>query len=324
MENAKISIAVVGLGQRGISHLAALARDPRFAVAAVCDQAAAARRAAGVSVFKSLPELDLALRRNLHVLVEKPFVLAASRAQRLLAKAASAERVLMVGPHMLYDDRIRKIRTIIESQELGKISKVNAYQSHDWGGRKPPTWFLDSAKSGGGTIVDNTTHFLALFELLLGSVATVQVTASAARYRTVEDTAIISLSFASGVVGAIETSWIDPLGRRSGLRIAGAKAVLEMADSNLGSVLTVSRYREDGAYNRAVTEQVYAPVGIERRRPLQAHGEVTALGSMLAAFADRINRRQFERQHDLGNPLRVVQLVEACYRSLRLGRSVRV
>ncbi|WP_443027319.1 Gfo/Idh/MocA family protein [Sphingomonas sp. LR61] len=76
------------------------------------------------------------------------------------------------------------------------------------------SWFTEPELSGGGAIVDHVVHIADLLEGLMGS-APVTVTAVANRTlhaaRAQAETAgLVTITYANGVVAAIDCSWSKP------------------------------------------------------------------------------------------------------------------
>ncbi|GAA5160079.1 Gfo/Idh/MocA family oxidoreductase [Viridibacterium curvum] len=67
-----------------------------------------------------------ALEAGKHVLCEKPIALTARQARDMGAAAKHADRLLMEAFMYRYTDRIRQVRTVLASGELGVIRHVNA------------------------------------------------------------------------------------------------------------------------------------------------------------------------------------------------------
>ena len=121
-----------------------------------------------------------ALRRDLHVLLEKPMVLRADHARELLQTAAARDRQIIVGYPWHYNDQVNRARDWIASGAIGNLLYVHSlFASIVWelyrgepeavademGYTVNPTGrdtYSDPALSGGGQGVTQITHSGAL------------------------------------------------------------------------------------------------------------------------------------------------------------------
>jgi predicted dehydrogenase len=135
------------------------------------------------------------------------------------------------------------LQKLLVEQELGSPRYVQASFGYDLRLWRPETDYRESysaqAALGGGILLD-AVHELDYLTWLLGPVES--VTAELGRVSEleidVEDTALLILRFASGVLGAVDLNYIDPAYRR-GCIIVGSEAVASW-DWN-ASTIAVSR-----------------------------------------------------------------------------------
>jgi predicted dehydrogenase len=225
-----VKLAVMGAGLIGKRHAEAIAADPGAVLAGIVDPAPAAREVAaafGAGWFVSLADL-LAVERpdgiviatpnQLHVangleavaagipaLVEKPIADDARAGEDLVAAAERAGVPLLVGHHRRYNPMIRKAKEIIEAGRLGRILTL----SGSFWLMKPDDYFEAPWRraEGAGPVLTNLIHDVDLFRYLCGDVVAVQAQSSnAVRGHAVEETAVIILRFASGVLGTVNVS----------------------------------------------------------------------------------------------------------------------
>ncbi|MFD0981878.1 Gfo/Idh/MocA family protein [Tropicimonas aquimaris] len=226
----RVRIAVIGAGLIGYRHIAAVrhAKGVELAGFVEPDEATRARgEATGATGFASLEALlssggadgvIVAVPNQIHevvasdcidaglpVLVEKPLTDDISSGERLLRKAREAGIPVLTGHHRRHNPLIRKALEIVRSGDLGQLSTVQAQ-----------TWFLKPdryfdvgwrRKKGAGPVYLNLIHDIDLLQAFCGPVATVQAMESnAVRGYEVEETAVILLRFASGLLGTVNVS----------------------------------------------------------------------------------------------------------------------
>ena len=170
-----------------------------------------------------------ALRRGLHVLVEKPMARRTAEALDMAHAAREAGVHLVVGFQYRFDPRTEAIRRQIEAGVLGRILYVRCQALRRRGLPNRPGG-LSRDLSGGGPLIDIGVHVLELAHWLMGSPR--PVAASAATYTThgdrpmqalckwphwdwrtctVEDLAVGQVRFNDGATLAIETSYASHL-----------------------------------------------------------------------------------------------------------------
>jgi scyllo-inositol 2-dehydrogenase (NADP+) len=187
-----VSVVCIGAGwATGERHLPALTRDRRVRVVGIIDThldraQALARRFdvpnAGASLdvpwladancvtigappYEHGDLVEQALRRGLHCLCEKPFVLPSRRAVELAAVARDERLVLAVVHNFQFARSGRRLFELVESGKLGTIGAVYGVQLSNKR-RRLPHWHGDLP---GGLFVDEAPHLLYLIRRLLGT-----------------------------------------------------------------------------------------------------------------------------------------------------------
>jgi len=145
-----------------------------------------------------------AAAQGLHVLVEKPIDITASRADALIGAAAKADVRLGV----ILQDRFKPgpiaMKQVLQEGRLGRPILVDA--KVPW--YRPPEYYATSrwrgtlALDGGGALINQAIHTLDLLIWLLGDVARVQARTSTLLHRIeAEDSGAAILEFACGALG---------------------------------------------------------------------------------------------------------------------------
>jgi predicted dehydrogenase len=146
-----------------------------------------------------------AIEAGKHVLVEKPLAPTTAGARQLIAAASDAGVVLLVGHTFEYNPAVRKLRQLVQDQELGEL------------------FYIDSARLNLGlyqndvnVIVDLAPHDISIINHVLGR-RPIAVQAWAARHahRRFEDVAYLRLFYddffdGRGLSANIHVSWLDP------------------------------------------------------------------------------------------------------------------
>lgn len=351
MNNKVVTVAVIGLGKRGITLWKSVSKLFDVQIVA-CVDVRNIRPPSPVQQFSTTAELfesmsvdvaivavpteqhvevaEFCLRHGAHVFLEKPIAKLASHGKKLISLAEKKKKQLVVGYQLPYEPWAKKTRAVLASGELGEVVMVRARQSHDWGGTKPHDWLLN-ADDGHGTLADNAGHYIALLESMIGNVKEVSCMLNSNGWMSVEDTAILTVRFETGAIGTIETCWRDHLGRTNLLTIWGTKSVLEFTEHSDGNRFTIEKYGPDlDEWNRHSIESLYIPKGIEQlSKSLCAdqHPELLEDGTtgMLRSFIDRVRNEGSNAPFDLSiDPVRVSRVIEAGYRSAMQRKHIRL
>ena len=146
------------------------------------------------------------LRHATPALIEKPLADDMAAAQRLLAAMKDNSVPMLVGHHRRHSTVLAEARRVIASGALGRIVSVNGTALFC----KPDSYFEAApwrSHLGGGPLLINLIHEIDNLRFLCGEIVAVQAMASnAVRGFEVEDTAAVTLRFASGALGSFSLS----------------------------------------------------------------------------------------------------------------------
>ena len=183
--------------------------------------------------------LDVALaaaRARKHIIVEKPLEITLDRCDEIINAARGAGVKLATVFPSRFADSSRALFNAVEEGKFGRMTLCDAYikwyrtqkyyDSGDWRG----TWELD----GGGALMNQSIHAIDLLQWLAGPVESVTATVATICHDRieVEDTAVASLSFASGALGTIVGSTGVYPGLLKRIELSGDRgtAILEEED----------------------------------------------------------------------------------------------
>ncbi len=159
-----------------------------------------------------------ALENGKHVFVEKPFTAEASQAEQLIELADRKKLQIMVDHTFLFTGAVRKMKQLIENEELGKL------------------YYYDSTRVNLGlfqhdvnVIWDLAPHDLSIVDHLVNERPECVVTTAQAHLNGLEDLAHITMYFSNRVIANINVNWLSPVKVRTTL-IGGEKRVLVWND----------------------------------------------------------------------------------------------
>ncbi|HEX6128405.1 MAG TPA: Gfo/Idh/MocA family oxidoreductase, partial [Candidatus Limnocylindria bacterium] len=162
-----------------------------------------------------LPIVLAALRAGINVLVEKPIASSRDEAERMIAAADEAGRILTVGHIERFNPAIRELRRRLAAGELGRVFEINATRLGPF-----PARIRDV-----GVVVDLAPHDLDVMRYLLGSDPIRLYAETEQRIHTDhEDLFVGIMKFANGAVGVLDINWLTPTKKRT-LSVTGERGM---------------------------------------------------------------------------------------------------
>jgi predicted dehydrogenase len=248
-----------------------------------------------------------ALQAGKHVLVEKPIATSAADALRMVEASRSAAKVLMVASTARFRHDSLTLKTFLEREELGDLFYAKTGWLRSRGRWSELDWRFDRAISGGGVLMDSGIQVLDVALWLLGFPEPERVLASThtPAGRKVEDSAVALVRFGGGLALTLEVNWsmlmdedfayLNVYGSEGGALLNPLRIHRELH----GRLLNVTPAHQDKP--RSVFKDSY-------RRAIQH-------------FVDCV-RGEAEVMSPGEEGLRVLELMEAIYRSAAEGREV--
>lgn len=191
-----LRVGVVGCGEvTRFKHLVALRRTPGIEVVALADtdrkrldetaehfriphryaDAASLLGHAGLDAVgvcvpaHSHAEVALGvLEAGKHLLVEKPLCLSLDEAERLEARATTADVTVLVGHHMRWHRLVRRIREAVGRGDIGEMESIRTVWNSPRVGRDNPGWRARRER-GGGVLVEIAVHCFDLWRFITKS-----------------------------------------------------------------------------------------------------------------------------------------------------------
>jgi len=247
-----------------------------------------------------------ALDAGKHVLVEKPIACSVAEADRLIAAADGAGRVLMVGHTFAYHPAVEVLQGLVDAGELGRLYYIDAARLN-----------LGIFQPDINVLWDLAPHDLSILLGLLGQMPESLRAYGRAYVRPgIEDVAWLTLDFPGGVTAHVHVSWLDPCKIRR-LTVVGDRKMAVYDD-----VATLDKIR---IFDRGVERPPYTDTYGEFHLSYR-YGDVHTpridwvepLRRECAHFASCVRTGATPRS-DGHAGRRVVAILEAASRSLALG-----
>ncbi len=266
-----VRIGVIGLGNMGSGHVKEnIPKVARLKLGAVCDLVEQRLQTASeVPGFTSASELihsglvDAvliatphyghttigieALNAGLHVLVEKPISVHKADCQRLIA-SHTGKSVFAAMFNQRTDPHYLAIRNLIQSGELGEISRINwiitnwfrtatYYTSGGW----RATW----GGEGGGVLLNQCPHNLDLYQWLFGMPSRVRAFCQLGKFHDieVEDAVTAYLEHPNGATGIFVTTTGEAPGTNR-LEVVGDRGKVVYEDGRITFTRTTVSVKE--------------------------------------------------------------------------------
>jgi predicted dehydrogenase len=234
-----------------------------------------------------------------HCFVEKPLATTVADAERAVAAADRAGRLLMVGHLLEYHPGVAKLKEIADSGELGDLHYVYSHRLN-----------LGKLRTDENALWSLGAHDVSVLLHLLDE-EPVEVTARGEAYMHtgVEDVVFCYMRFASGRAAHMHLSWLDPHKERR-FTVVGSKRMAQFDDMDLERKVTVYDKGFDESaqgYGEYITRSgdIYSP-RIPNREPLRLECE---------HFVECVRTGSPPRS-DGRSGLRVVRVLEAAQQAL--------
>jgi predicted dehydrogenase len=249
------------------------------------------------------PLAERVLRAGKHCFVEKPLAQSVAHAERAVAAAAEADRLLMVGHLLEYHPGVARLKEIAVSGDLGEIHYLYTKRLN-----------LGVLRADENALWSLGAHDVAVV-LHLAEEEPHELEARGESYMRpgIEDVVFCFLRFPSGLAAHLHLSWLDPHKERR-LTVVGSRRMATFDDMELERKLTVYDKGFDeasGSYGEYITRSgdIWSP-RVPNREPLRIECE---------HFVECVRSGQQPRT-DGASGLRVVRVLEGLQERLDASR----
>jgi predicted dehydrogenase len=286
-----MKVAVIGVGSMGRNHARVYSELAEAELVAVSDADAKQARsvaekfgARAYTDYRELLEKEkpeavsiavptvlheevglAALEAGAHVLMEKPIAATVEEGWRLIAKASSVDRQLMVGHIVRFNPAIQALKQKLLAGELGRIFQVFCRRAGPF-----PARIRDV-----GVVVDLAPHDVDLMRFLSGADPVRLYAETERRLHTDhEDLLWGVLRFADGVTGSLEINWLTPTKVRETL-VLGERGMFRVDDLTQDLYFYENAHAKDVQWAtlqalKGVSEGSMTRYAIPRFEPLKA------------------------------------------------------
>ncbi len=247
-----------------------------------------------------------ASRRGAHILCEKPLAVTADDAREMADFCDKANVKLMTAFPMRFNRHILSARNELQGGKIGELRCIVGVNQGQLP-KKHGVWFVDSALSGGGAVIDHTVHLADIIRAIVGA-DPIEIYAQANRVihsdeSPVETGGLVVLRFADGLYASIDCSWSRPHRYPS------------------WGGLAMTFVGERGIIDVDAFAQNLAVYGLEDSHLLWEAWGSDADQAMIDHFIDAV-RDDASLRVDGYDGLAACRVVDAAYRSIATGRPV--
>src|ERR1044072_223311 len=160
------------------------------------------------------------LQSGKHAFVEKPLATSTTEADELVRLAESSGKTLMVGHTFLYNAAVRYAKKLLSDDELGQLYYIYSQRLN-----------LGQVRSDVNAWWNLAPHDVSILLYLMNNELPVSVTAEGVSYIQpgIEDVVFATLKWASGIIGHIHVSWLDP-GKIRKMTLVGSRKMVVYDD----------------------------------------------------------------------------------------------
>ncbi|MEP6924853.1 MAG: Gfo/Idh/MocA family oxidoreductase [Pyrinomonadaceae bacterium] len=319
----KIKIGIVGTGYMGGTHAGIFARDERCQVAALYDirpeRMQRVARLTGARTMENAEQVfdnsdaivvttpntrhvELAIaaaKAGKHVLCEKPMATNLADASRVLKAANDSKAVFQVGHNRRYAPVYQKLKEL-----LSEDKPHSAHIKMNRGELQNPEWTSDVSVTG-GFLYETTIHMFDMMRFQFGEISEMIAVGSQRTYDEIDNFSVL-LKFKSGLhatfCSAADASWNFPFERVE--VFCEHRTILTQEMENILDNRGTAPNSEHFSYHLAQKEERWGYAQED------------------AAFLDAIIN-QTEPPVTAFDGYKSVELVEACYKAVKTGESVK-
>jgi len=237
-----------------------------------------------------------ALFSDKDVFVEKPIALYLKDGKDLVSLAKEKNKILMVGHILEYHPAIRKLKEIIDNDDLGNINYIYSNRLN-----------LGKIRYEENILWSFAPHDISVILHLLDEMPE-EVCARGGNYlnKDVADVTVTSLNFSSGVKAHIFVSWLHPY-KEQKLVVIGDKAMAVFNDVSPKDKLLLYKHEIDMKGNPPVSKKNEAEIiPVKDEEPLKVECQ---------HFIRSIEQRKPPKTDGV-NGLKVLNVLETCQESL--------
>jgi myo-inositol 2-dehydrogenase/D-chiro-inositol 1-dehydrogenase len=260
--------------------------------------------------------VEAAAERGRHVLCEKPLGKDREQSEAIAAVVRRTGIRFMQSFPKRFDPANHEVAALLKAGALGKVTlcRVRHGHSHGFSDEFKSAWFVDPARSGGGTLLDEGVHAADFLRWMFGEPVSATATLShAALDLPVEDTAAATFLYADGMIAEVTTSWCFAAADTS-IEIYGTEGSILLSGVDIAS-----RPTRDRDFLRIFRRE--ADGGQWRSSDVVPHFKTGVFHEHVAWAFVKALKDKTPMPVTLEDGLRAFAMIEAAYKAADTGRS---
>lgn len=265
-----------------------------------------------------------ALRAGKHVLTEKPMAVTLEQAETMIAAQAETGRTLGCVFQQRFNPAAVIVKRAIDDGRFGKILHANAYLKwyrsqgyYDAGGWRG-TWRMD----GGGSLMNQSVHYIDLMQWLVGGIASVKGYSETLNHNIeTEDDATAAVRLRSGGVGTIEGMTNAVANGYDRVEVYGTDGMAAIEGGQLTRYFTRAQEQKPTPENPKPSQNL-APQVLEAFKADNPNWR-TGHQAVFASFADAVLKGK-EAPVNGREGKKAIAIILSIYRSARENREIAI
>lgn len=339
IKDRKIRFAIVGCGRISKNHFGSLEKhEDNLELAAICEvnpdvlkQHEEQYKVTGYRKLEDMldkEQLDLVVlctpsgihadqtimiaKHGVHVMTEKPMATRWQDGLRMVKACDEAGVRLFVVKQNRRNSTLQLLKRALEEKRFGKIHMVHLnvfwtrpqeyYDQAEWRG----TWEFD-----GGAFMNQASHYVDLFDWLIGPIDKVQAMMSTTRDIEVEDTGVLNVRWRNGALGSMSVTMLTyPKNLEGSIIILGEKGTVRVGGVAVNDIQHWE-FDEPRDYDEQIKEANYQTTSVYGfGHPLYYKNVIDVLHG------------EAEPETDGREGLKSLELLIAAYYSARDGKTI--
>ena len=242
-----------------------------------------------------------AAKAGKHVLCEKPMANSVRECEAMIAACRKAKRKLAIAYRCQLQPHHLEARRLACEEVFGKIKVIEAGFAFTLNAK--PQWRLEKELAGGGALMDVGIYALQACRYLTGeepnSISAIEAKTAPAKFKEVDETINWVMSFPSGVTAYCTTSY------------------------NFDGINRFRAYAEKGWFE---VDPAYGYGGVRAKRSDRKPMKFKATDQFAVQFDDFARCIVEDRESTVSGEegLRDMRVIEAIYKSIRTGRTIKL